>query len=162
MSDSPLDDGGEAYVEQVIAQAKRGECCPFAIVDASTSQVVGSTRFGDLGSGHPRCEIGWTWLTPSHRGGSVNAELKLLMFEYAFEILECERVAIKTDARNVRAQRAIERVGARREGILRKHMRTRDGYVRDTVYYSVIRSEWPEVRTLLATRLADAADTTPA
>lgn len=146
MSSSPLDHGGRAYVEEILASQDRGQSIAFTVVDATTLAPVGSTRFGDIDSGHPRCEIGWTWLAPSHRGGHVNAEMKLLMVEHAFTVLNCERVAIKTDARNLRAQRAIEGLGATREGVLRRHMRLNDGYVRDTVYYSIIRSEWKDVR----------------
>lgn len=153
MSASPLIDGGEHYVRDMLEAKARGECIPFTVIDVATGAPIGSTRFADIDSGHPRCEIGWTWLAPSHRGGGINAEMKLLMLEHAFTALDCERVAIKTDLRNVRAQRAIEHLGATREGVLRRHLLATDGYVRDTVYYSVIAPEWDEVRAHLEQRL---------
>lgn len=153
MSASPLEHGGERYVQEMLDAEARGECIPFTVIDVASGASIGSTRFGDIDSGHPRCEIGWTWLAASHRGGRINAEMKLLMLEHAFVALDCERVAIKTDLRNTRAQRAIEHLGATKEGVLRRHLLAADGYVRDTVYYSIIASEWPAVRTQLEQRL---------
>ncbi|MFC4426434.1 GNAT family N-acetyltransferase [Deinococcus navajonensis] len=120
---------------------------PFVIeVDG---ELAGSTRYGDIRADHAGLEIGWTWLHPRWHGSGVNRRMKRLMLEHAFETLGMERVQIKTDILNRRSQRAIEKLGATREGVLRCHMRRADGTMRDTVMYSVVRAEWPEVQARL-------------
>lgn len=119
------------------------------IIDQATNQVVGSTRFLDISSQHRQLEIGSTWLTPSVWRTRMNTECKYLLLKHCFEVLETIRVQIKTDRRNVQSQRAIERLGAVKEGVLRRHRILPDGYVRDTVYYSVIDEEWPAVKARL-------------
>lgn len=121
---------------------------------ATPGRVVGSTRFGDIEPTHGRVEIGWTWLASSAQRTAANTEAKYLQLRYAFDELGAGRVAFKTDARNEQAQRALERIGAVHEGVLRAHIRLPDGFVRDTVYYSIIASEWPGVRRRLEERLA--------
>ncbi|MFC4638822.1 GNAT family N-acetyltransferase [Deinococcus hohokamensis] len=113
-------------------------------------ELAGSTRYGDIRAAHAGLEIGWTWLHPRWHGSGVNRRMKRLLLAHAFEALGMERVQIKTDIRNVRSQRAIEKLGAFREGVLRRHMRRPDGSMRDTVMYSVIREDWPAVRGRLA------------
>lgn len=112
-------------------------------------ELAGSTRLGDLRAAHAGLEIGWTWLHPRHHGTGVNRRMKRLLLAHAFEKMGMERVQLKTDIRNVRSQRAIEGLGAVREGVLRAHMRRPDGSMRDTVMYSVTRAEWPGVRARL-------------
>ncbi|MFB9991711.1 GNAT family N-acetyltransferase [Deinococcus oregonensis] len=113
-------------------------------------EVVGGTRLGALNQAHRAAEIGWTFLSPALHGTGANRRMKLLLLTYAFEDLwdglGCVRLQIKTDARNVRSQRAIEKLGAVREGMLRSHMITASGYLRDTVMYSITREEWPGVK----------------
>ncbi|HET6380095.1 MAG TPA: GNAT family protein [candidate division Zixibacteria bacterium] len=138
-----------------LADALRPEFVTWATVDAATGRAVGSTRFGDIDPYHGRVEIGWTWIAPSHQRTAINTEAKLLQLTYAFEGLGATRVALKTDLRNERSQRAIERIGGVREGVLRRHMRLPDGHVRDTVYYSILSDEWPAVKRRLEARLAD-------
>ena len=99
-------------------------------------------------------EIGWTWIAPSHQRSAVNTEAKLLQLTYAFDDLGATRVALKTDGRNLRSQAAIERLGAQREGPLRRHIKMPDGFIRDTVYFSILSDEWPAVRARLEERLA--------
>lgn len=117
---------------------------PFVIV--SGDQVAGSTRYGDLRPADAGLEIGWTWIHPHHMGTGLNRRMKLLLLSHAFERMNIERVQIKTDILNTRSQRAIEKLGAVKEGILRAHMRRSDGTMRDTVMYSVTRAEWPQVK----------------
>lgn len=116
-------------------------------------EVMGGTRLGALSPAHRAAEIGWTFLGPALHGTGANRRMKLLLLTYAFgglwDGLGCVRLQIKTDARNVRSQRAIEKLGAVREGVLRSHMITASGYLRDTVMYSITREEWPEVRARL-------------
>ena len=137
-----------------LSAALQPEFVAWATVERATGRAVGSTRFGDIAPEHDRVEIGWTWLAPSRHRTAVNTEAKLLQLTYAFDTLGAGRVALKTDGRNERSQRAIERLGAVREGVLRRHTRLPDGYVRDTVYYSILAAEWPAVKASLTDRLA--------
>ncbi len=117
---------------------------PFTVL--VDGEVAGSTRYGDIRAPHRGLEIGWTWLHPRWYGSGVNTRMKRLMLAHAFEQMGMLRVQIKTDGRNLRSQRAIEKLGAVREGVLRKHMVLPDGYVRDTVMYSITDEEWPRVK----------------
>jgi RimJ/RimL family protein N-acetyltransferase len=148
-----LSTGAEAW-PQYLADALRPEYVAWATVDAATGRAVGSTRFGDIAPEHGRVEIGWTWIAPSHQGSATNTEAKLLQLTYAFDELGATRVALKTDGRNLRSQAAIERLGAQREGTLRRHIRMPDGFIRDTVYFSILADEWPAVRARLEERLS--------
>jgi RimJ/RimL family protein N-acetyltransferase len=122
---------------------------PFAIVEMDKGKVIGSTRYLNARPEHRSLEIGWTWLGHQWQRTGVNTEVKLLLLGHAFERRGCIRVEFKTDARNLRSQRALERIGATREGVLRKHMIVQGGYSRDSVYFSVIESEWPDVKARL-------------
>jgi RimJ/RimL family protein N-acetyltransferase len=137
-----------------LADAIRPEYVVWATVDAATGRAVGSTRFGDIAPEHGRVEIGWTWIAPSHQRSATNTEAKLLQLAYAFEELRAPRVALNTAGRNLHSQAAIERLGAQREGTLRKHIRMPDGFIRDTVYFSILADEWPAVKARLEERLA--------
>lgn len=137
-----------------LADAQRPDYVAWATVDAGTGRAVGSTRFGDIAPEHGRVEIGWTWIAPSHQRSAVNTEAKLLQLGYAFDELGASRVALKTDGRNLRSQAAIQRLGAQREGVLRRHIRMPDGFIRDTVYFSILDEEWPAVKARLEDRLA--------
>ena len=129
-----------------IDAAASGQQLAFAIRDANSGGLLGSTRYLNIASEHHGLEIGWTWLAAQARRTSVNTECKYLLLLHAFESLGAIRVALKTDRRNLRSQRAIERIGAVREGVLRKQMILPDGYHRDTVMYSIIDDEWPVVK----------------
>jgi RimJ/RimL family protein N-acetyltransferase len=137
-----------------LADAQGPDFVAWATVERASGRAVGGTRFGDIAPEHDRVEIGWTWVAPSRHRTAVNSEAKLLQLTYAFETLGAGRVALKTDGRNERSQRAIERLGAVREGTLRRHMRLPDGYVRDTVYYSILADEWPAVKATLTSSRA--------
>jgi RimJ/RimL family protein N-acetyltransferase len=145
---------GQSAWPAYLADALRPDFVAWATVDATTGRAVGSTRFGDIAPEHGRVEIGWTWIAPSHQRTAVNTEAKLLQLSYAFDELGATRVGLKTDGRNLRSQAAIERLGGVREGALRRHMRMPDGFMRDTVYYSILDDEWPAVRARLEERLA--------
>jgi RimJ/RimL family protein N-acetyltransferase len=125
----------------------------FAIVESAGNQAVGSTRYLSIRPEHRGLEIGWTWLGRDWQGTAVNTETKLLLLQHAFETLAAIRVEFKTDARNDRSQRALERIGATREGVFRKHMIVQQGYLRDSVYFSIIQEEWPRVRAGLLDKL---------
>ena len=146
--------GMRRYVRAALAAQRHGEALPFATVDRASGRVAGSTRFGAIEPAHRRVEIGWTWLGREFRRTALNTEAKLLMLAHAFERLGCVRVELKTDALNRRSRAAILRLGASEEGVLRRHMVTESGRLRDTVYFSVLDSEWPEVKAGLERRLA--------
>ncbi|HEY0698088.1 MAG TPA: GNAT family protein [Micromonospora sp.] len=140
-------------IEELIRDARfdqeRGVRLPFAIVNQATDKAVGSTSYIDIRPNDRTVEIGWTWLTPSQWGTGANTEAKFLLMRHAFEEHRAGRVAVKTDLRNERSQRAIERLGAVREGVWRNHRLLSTGAYRDSVFYSVIDDEWPTVRARL-------------
>ncbi|WP_421617727.1 GNAT family N-acetyltransferase [Brevibacillus sp. TJ4] len=138
-----------AYIETALRNERLGTELPFAIVERGSGQVIGSTRFLGISPADRGLEIGSTWLTPSVWKTSVNTECKYLLLRHCFEELGCIRVQLKTDRRNENSQRAIERIGAVREGVLRNHAIVQNGYVRDTVMFSIIDREWPAVKNRL-------------
>ncbi len=142
------------YLEQAANQTARGDEVPFAIVSCETGAVIGSTRWMDISRAHYRVEIGGTWLTPAAQRTLANTEAKYLQLVQLFEVLGAVRVQFKTDLRNTQSQRALEKLGAIREGVLRRHMVVRDGFVRDSVYYGIADVDWPGVRRRLLERLA--------
>jgi RimJ/RimL family protein N-acetyltransferase len=146
---------GEPAWDIYFADAMKPEYVSWATVDAATGRAVGSSRFLDIAPEHGRLEIGWTWIAPSHQRTAVNTEAKLLQLAYAFDELGANRVALKTDLRNERSQAAIARIGGVREGILREQFRMPDGYMRSSVYFSILAAEWPAVKERLQARLAE-------
>lgn len=142
-----------AYVEEALQMQARGAALPFATTLRDSGQVVGSTRFGNIELQHKRVEIGWTWIARPWQRSAVNTEAKYLMLRHAFEALDCNRVELKTDVLNERSRAAILRLGAKQEGILRQHMIAPGGRVRDTVYFSIVREEWPAVKAELERKM---------
>jgi RimJ/RimL family protein N-acetyltransferase len=134
------------WIRAALAEAHTGGCVPFAIVERAGERVLGSTRYMDIRRLDRALEIGWTWLARAAQRTGINTECKWLLLCHAFDVLGAYRVQLKTDLRNLRSQQAIERLGARREGVLRRHMVVRDGYVRDTVLYAITDADWPELR----------------
>ena len=142
-----------ALIREAREAMARQQSIVFAQIWNATGRVIGSTRLLDLRPADRQVEIGSTFLSRAYWRGPANTESKLLFLTYCFERLGCVRVALKTDGRNVRSQEAIARLGAVREGVLRKHMNVR-GYQRDTVYFSILENEWPAVKARLQARLA--------
>lgn len=147
--------GFDPWFAEALAECAAGRRFPFAVRRVADDQLIGSTSYLDIQLHHKRLEIGSTWYHPSVWASAVNPECKLLLLRHAFEVLEVNRVALITDARNERSQAAIARLGAVREGVCRAHMITQGGRIRDSVLFSIIASEWPQVRTELAARLAN-------
>jgi N-acetyltransferase len=141
------------FVADALAEQTAGSSLPFAIVDAGSGRAIGSTRYLDIRPPSRGLEIGWTWLARSAWRTPINTECKYLLLQNAFESLHALRVQIKTDSRNERSRRAIERIGAQFEGILRCDRVLSDGYVRDTAYYSVVERDWPDVKLRLEAKL---------
>ncbi|MGF9879943.1 GNAT family protein [Bacillus albus] len=144
----------EQYVQVAIKGFKGETDLPFVVVDQKTNEIVGSTRLYSISNDNKTVEFGQTWYHPSVHRTSINTECKYMLLQYAFEELHMLRVQIKTDLRNEKAQRAIERLGAVKEGVLRNERQLPNGYVRDAVVYSIIASEWPVVKEKLLQKLA--------
>ncbi|MGC5328840.1 GNAT family N-acetyltransferase [Brevibacillus sp. SYSU BS000544] len=142
------DDMG-SFIRTALSNQEEAKEVPFAIIDKQTNRAIGSTRFLNISYKDKGLEIGFTWLTPSVWKTAVNTECKWLLLRYCFEQLGCIRVQLKTDLRNLNSQRAIARIGGVKEGILRNHMMLPSGYIRDTVFFSILDSEWPEVNKKL-------------
>jgi N-acetyltransferase len=143
-------------VGKALAEESRGASVVFATVDRSSGNVIGSTRFMNIDRSNRRVEIGSTWIAPAWQRTAVNTEAKYLMLRHAFEVWGCMRIELKTDALNQRSRNAILRLGAKEEGTLRKHLITWTGRVRDTVYFSILDTEWPEVKAKLEAKLGAA------
>ena len=152
-------DETRAFVRDARDLTARGQCVAFAQIWNATGAAIGSTRYLDLRPKDRQIEIGSTFLGRAYWRTPANTEAKYLLIRHAFESLGCVRVALKTDGRNTRSQAAIERLGAVREGVLRKHMNVR-GYQRDTVYYSILETEWPAENARLEERLGAGAPAT--
>jgi RimJ/RimL family protein N-acetyltransferase len=139
------------WVRELLELQEQGTDLPFAVIYKKTGAAVGCTRY--LNTLERSLEIGGTWYGLDYQGTLVNTDCKYLLMKHAFEVLGAVRVWFKTDSRNQRSQRAIERLGAVREGVLRNHMILPDGYIRDSVVYSVLPNEWPQVKSKLEARL---------
>ncbi|HET9317368.1 MAG TPA: GNAT family protein [Vicinamibacteria bacterium] len=149
-------DETRAFIRDARELTARGQCVAFAQVWSATGAAIGSTRYLDIRPRDRHVEIGSTFLGRAYWRTPANTEAKYLLLRHAFESLGCVRVTLKTDGRNTRSQAAIERLGAVREGVLRKHMNVR-GYQRDTVYFSILETEWPAVKARLKARLTAGA-----
>ena len=144
----------EAFVRRVLEARDAGKELPWTTVDARTGEIVGMTRLFFVSLPDRRVEIGGTWLAPEAQRTAINTEAKLLQLAYCFETLGCIRVELKTDARNERSRAAISRIGAQFEGVMRKHMRTRGGFQRDSAYFAIVDDDWPAVKARLQSMLA--------
>ncbi|MDH3215491.1 MAG: GNAT family N-acetyltransferase [Candidatus Krumholzibacteria bacterium] len=142
-----------AYIDSALADQQDGTSLPFATIHRGSGYVIGSTRYGNIDFENRRVEIGWTWIAPRWQRTAVNSEAKYLMLNNAFDSWGCARVEFKTDILNQPSRTAILRIGAKEEGVLRKHMLTADGRFRDSIYYSILDTEWPSVKALLENKL---------
>lgn len=149
------EDAMRSFIETALEWQRQNTCVPFATVEKSSGAVVGSTRFANIVWEHKRAEIGWTWIAPEWQRTAVNTEAKYLMLRHAFETWNLNRVELKTNGKNEKSRRAIARIGGIEEGTLRSHMLNPDGTTRDTVYFSILREEWPEVKRRLEHRLSE-------
>ena len=140
-----------AYIAKALEMPDR---CPFAVIDIASGKVIGSTSYHDILPGVKRVEIGYTWDAARCQRTHVNTTCKLMLLEHAFDTLGCAVVGLRTDILNHASQAAIERLGAHKDGVIRHHFARRDGTVRDTVMYSILRAEWPDIRTRLEDKLS--------
>jgi RimJ/RimL family protein N-acetyltransferase len=142
------------YINDALTGQRAGHMLPWAVRELATGEIVGSTRYHDIVAPIDRVEIGYTWYAARCHRSHVNTACKLLLLTHAFETLGCRVVGFRTDNFNFRSQRAIEALGAKKDGVIRHHHPRRDGTVRDSVMYSILAAEWPDVKRHLATRLA--------
>lgn len=149
----PEPKGTAKYIEDALKGQERGEMLPWAVRDLKSGAIVGSTRYHDIIPAADRVEVGYTWYAARMQRSHVNTACKLLLFEFAFDKVKCQVVGLRTDNFNLRSQRAIEALGAKKDGVIRHHWPRRDGTIRDTVMYSVLAHEWPDVRRHLEFRL---------
>jgi RimJ/RimL family protein N-acetyltransferase len=150
----PSPGGMQAYVADALAGQRDGHMLPWAVRDVASGAIIGSTRYHDIVPGIDRVEIGYTWYAHSRQRTGVNTTCKRLLLSHAFDALGCKVVGLRTDNFNFRSQKAIEALGAKRDGVIRHWGVRRDGTVRDTVMYSILAAEWPDVRRHLDLRLA--------
>ncbi|HEX2992036.1 MAG TPA: GNAT family protein [Anaerolineales bacterium] len=143
-----------SWVRDILARAEKGTDLPFVAIQLASGRLAGATRYLNIMPKDRGLEIGGTWYGSDFQRTPVNTECKYLLLRHAFETLECIRVQLKTDSRNERSQRAIERIGAVKEGVLRNHMILPDGYIRHSVFYSILDTEWPGVKSRLEEMLA--------
>ena len=143
------------FNRHVLDEQQRGLTVPFATIERSSDQVVGTSRFMNMDLANRKVEIGSTWIAPPWQRTRVNTEAKYLMLRHAFETWNCLRVELKTDSLNQRSRQAILRLGAKEEGALRKHMLTWNGRQRDSVYFSILDTEWPEVKARLESKMGN-------
>ncbi len=148
------------YIANALAGQKDGHMLPWAVREMDAGKIIGTTRYHDIVTSIDRVEIGYTWYGKSWQRSHVNTSCKLLLLRHAFDTLGCKVVGLRTDNFNFASQRAIEALGAKKDGILRHHMARRDGSVRDSVMYSILAKEWPDVRKHLESRLARHAGAT--
>ncbi|MGI9627584.1 MAG: GNAT family N-acetyltransferase [Longimicrobiales bacterium] len=142
-----------AYIETALAGQRSGHMLPWAVRKVTDGQIVGATRYHDVVPGLDRVEIGYTWYGLGHQRSGVNTACKLLLLTHAFETVGCAVVGLRTDNLNFQSQKAIEGLGAKKDGVIRHHAGRPDGSVRDSVMYSILAGEWPDVKKHLATRL---------
>lgn len=143
-----------AYIETALSWQSEGTALPFAIIEKSSDRAIGSTRIAEIDRANRNAEVGYTWINPRWQRTFVNTEAKYLLLRHAFETLDCIRVWLRADALNERSRNAILRLGATQEGILRSHMITRTGRIRDTVMFSIIDSEWGTIKAGLEEKLS--------
>jgi RimJ/RimL family protein N-acetyltransferase len=149
----PAPEDVASYIGTALRGQQDGHMLPWVVRDVSSGDVIGATRYHDIVPALDRVEIGYTWYSQSRQRTNVNSTCKLLLLGYAFDTLGCKVVGLRTDNFNFRSQRAIEGLGAKKDGVLRHHALRRDGSVRDSVMYSILLSEWPDVRRHLELRL---------
>jgi RimJ/RimL family protein N-acetyltransferase len=150
----PAPENVDRYIADALAGKDAGHMLPWAVRELTSNEIVGSTRYHDIVAAIDRVEIGYTWYAQSWQRSHVNRSCKLLLFTHAFETLGCRVVGLRTDNFNFRSQRAIEGLGAKKDGVIRHHQARKDGSARDSVMYSVLASEWPDVKRHLQLKLA--------
>ncbi len=149
----PNQDSVESYIKEALQKQDELNQLAFAVIDSNNDKAVGSTRFCNIDSKNKRLEIGYTWYAKSYQRTATNTICKLLLLQHAFETLDCIAVEFRTHIKNTASRKAIARLGAKQDGILRQHQQLKDGSYRDTVVFSILNSEWPSVKKKLSLKL---------
>lgn len=152
-SDVSTPDKLRAYIDDAFAKAELGTALPFLIYDKVQESYAGSTRFGNIDKHHKVVQIGWTWIGKAFRGSGLNTHMKYLMLSYAFEQLDIEKVEFRIDERNLQSRKAVEKIGATLEGILRKNVIVKDGFRRSSACYGILKEEWPLIKSTIFNEL---------
>jgi RimJ/RimL family protein N-acetyltransferase len=135
----------EIYIQKAIKARDKGVCAVWTIIDKQSNLIAGCTRLAEISWKDERGQIGWTWIGKQFQGSGLNKAMKYLILQYGFGELKLNRIELKADERNVRSRQAIKSLGATEEGILREHMKIHTGYIRNTVFYSILKSDWPDI-----------------
>jgi len=141
------------YIQSALADREAGYCAVWVIIDAASGKVAGCTRLAEISWKDERGQIGWTWIGKEFQGSGLNKAMKYEILKYGFETLGLNRIELKADERNLQSRKAILKLGATEEGTLRQHMKIHDGFIRNTVFYSILKSEWPKIKVKLAADL---------
>lgn len=141
------------YIQSALADRAEGNCAVWTIIDAASGKIAGCTRLAEISWKDERGQIGWTWIGKEFQGSGLNKAMKYEILKYGFETLGLNRIELKADERNAQSRKAILKLGAFEEGTLRQHMKIADGFIRNTVFYSILKSEWPEIKVKLAADL---------
>jgi RimJ/RimL family protein N-acetyltransferase len=146
---SDLSETGQlhTYIQKAIEAREKGVCAVWTIFDKKTNLIAGCTRLAEISWKDERGQIGWTWIGKEYQGSGLNKAMKFLILQFGFEELKLNRIELKADERNVRSREAIRKIGAKEEGVLRQHMKIQGGFIRNTVFYSILKSEWSAVKT---------------
>jgi RimJ/RimL family protein N-acetyltransferase len=146
---SDLSQPGElhSYIQKAIEARDKGVCAVWTIIDKQSNLIAGCTRLAEISWKDERGQIGWTWIGKEFQGSGLNKAMKFLILQFGFEDLKLNRIELKADERNVRSRQAIKNIGATEEGVLRQHMKIQGGFIRNTVFYSILKSEWNSVKT---------------
>lgn len=143
----------KSYIDTALSSRKNNQRYPFALYDKIQNAYIGSSSYGGVSNYDKRVEIGWTWIDPRVQGSGINTHIKYLMLSYVFDDLDFERVEFKIDSRNAQSRRAVEKIGATHEGDLRNHTLMIDGFRRITSIYSIIKPEWPDIKSTLKSKM---------
>ncbi len=139
----------KGYIASAIKQRQEGTCAVWKIVDKQTGKTAGSTRIAEISTHDERGQIGWTWIGKEFQGTGLNKAMKLEILKFGFEVLNLNRIELKADERNMQSQKAMLKMGATEEGVLRQHLKLHNGFIRNSIYFSVLKSEWPSVKERL-------------
>ena len=147
LTDLSQPDELKKYIRKAVEDREEGKCAVWTIIDKESDSVAGCTRLSEISWKDERGQIGWTWIGKEFQGSGLNKAMKFLILQYGFEDLNLNRIELKADERNLQSRRAIKAIGATEEGTLRQHMKIYTGHIRNTVFYSILRSEWEDVKT---------------
>ena len=146
LKDLSIRENLQQYIQSALADKDAGHCAVWTIIEAATGKVAGCTRLAEISWKDERGQIGWTWIGKEYQGSGLNKAMKYEVLKYGFETLGLNRMELKADERNLQSRKAILKLGATEEGTLRQHMKIHDGFIRNTVFYSMLKSEWPEIK----------------